>query len=162
MTVDPSTAELDRLYRLHRSTLVRFLRRRVRDEGVVDDVIAETFVAAAVVLRSDGTDELTAGWFITVASRRLNDHWRHHYARRRRSRGAGFSALRDSDEASTAIDVRRALTTLPERQRVALCTRYLLGGSVDDVAAVIGCSYPSAESLLARGRRSFRAAYVAA
>jgi RNA polymerase sigma-70 factor, ECF subfamily len=48
---------------------------------------------------------------------------------------------------------------LPADQRMALLFRYLDDLSVREVARLIGRSEKAAESLLARGRESFRQAY---
>jgi RNA polymerase sigma-70 factor (ECF subfamily) len=52
-----------------------------------------------------------------------------------------------------------ALQSLSMRQRSALTLRYLDDLSVHEVAIELGCRYQAAESLLARARRSFAAAY---
>lgn len=51
-----------------------------------------------------------------------------------------------------------ALAAVPSRQREALVLRYLDGMSVAEVAAELGGSVDAVESLLRRGRATFRRA----
>ena len=67
------------------------------------------------------------------------------------SGGDGGSAARDRTVA--------ALLRVPAAQRAALVLRYLDGLSVPDVARTLGRSVESVESLLVRGRQSFKRAY---
>jgi RNA polymerase sigma factor (sigma-70 family) len=55
-----------------------------------------------------------------------------------------------------AIDVRRAIATLPRRQREAVILRYFLDLDVVDVATVMGTSEGTAKSTLSRGRDNLR------
>lgn len=104
---------------------------------------------------------MSTGWLITVARRRLIDHWRRESRQDRRlQRLLGtFEEAPPSGAAEDHLDVLEALRRLPERQRAALTLRYLDDLSVRDVALALECSYDAAESLLARARRDFAAAY---
>jgi RNA polymerase sigma-70 factor (ECF subfamily) len=61
--------------------------------------------------------------------------------------------------AETRDAVETAMAQLPADQRLALLFRYLDGLSVREVAEAIGRSEKATESLLARGRESFRRAF---
>jgi RNA polymerase sigma factor (sigma-70 family) len=52
-----------------------------------------------------------------------------------------------------AIDLRRALTTLPRKQREAAVLRYYLGLDVAEVARTMGISEGTAKTSLFRARR---------
>ena len=53
-----------------------------------------------------------------------------------------------------------ALAAVPASQRAALVLRHFDGYSVPEVAAMLGKSVEAVESLLARGRATFRVAYT--
>lgn len=92
------------------------------------------------------------------------DHWRRSATRRRLTvRLAHHDALTvpSGDSHQPEDRVLEALSSLPDRQRAALCLRYLDDFSVNEVAESLGVRYQAAESLLARARRSFAAAYEA-
>ena len=54
--------------------------------------------------------------------------------------------------------VHKALSALPERQQVVLILVYYQGYTVKEAAVMLSVSEHAAESLLARARRSMRAA----
>jgi len=126
----------------------------------LDDVIAQTFEAAAhQFARGHGAD-VSPAWLTVVAKRRLVDHWRHMAARSRAvDRIAGSRQLCFDPPASNPDDdVTAALESLPTRQRTVLTLRYLDDWGLDEIADGLGISYRAVESLLARARRSFAAA----
>lgn len=150
-------AEADRIH--------GYLLLRAGSPAVAEDITGEVFSAAARRCAQGHHDEVTGAWLQTVAKRRLVDHWRRSATQRRLkarlARGAtltvpGIDSHQDDDDR-----VRDALSSLPDRQRAALCLRYLDDFSVSEVAQSLGVRYQAAESLLARARRSFAAAYEA-
>jgi RNA polymerase sigma-70 factor (ECF subfamily) len=138
----------------------RFVLSRSASEHVAEDVAAETFAEAARSFGEGRGDEVTIGWLITVARRRLIDHWRREHRHEQRAKRWLQSTI-ETDGAAHApdFDVIRALRRIPERQRAALTLRYLDDLSVAEVADALECSYEAVESLLARARRSFAASY---
>ena len=66
------------------------------------------------------------------------------------------------DEPATHQRAVAALAAVASAQREVLVLRYLDGLPVAEVAAAVGRSVAAVESLLARGRASFRRAYAEA
>jgi RNA polymerase sigma factor (sigma-70 family) len=66
------------------------------------------------------------------------------------------TAFRAHDERAEVLDTLRAL---PSAQRAALVLHHVDGLSVRETAALMGRSPAAVESLLARGRERFRAAW---
>lgn len=62
------------------------------------------------------------------------------------------------DDATTRVAVRRALVTVPPRQRATLVLRYYCDLSVDDTAASLGCSVGTVKSQTAKGLAALRTA----
>ena len=60
------------------------------------------------------------------------------------------------DRKRVALEVERALATLPERQRAAITLVHYQGLTNVEAAAVLDVNVDALESLLARGRRSLR------
>ena len=151
--------ELQQLYVRELRGLFGFLLARCGDRDLAEDLCGETFVAAARLFAAGRGDEVTSTWLLTVARRRLIDHWRQQSSARRRL--ARLRAERPTDEDLRPDDERvlAALKSLPDRQRAAVAMRYLDECSVGEVADALEVSYRTAESLLARGRRSFRRAF---
>lgn len=135
-----------------------FLLARSGEPELAEDLMAETYLAALDALRRRD-DMITIGWLMTVARRRLVDHWR-----RRTSLRARLHRLATPASMSLELDERdttvlRALQSLPTRQRAAITMRYIDELSVSEVADRLDVEYKAAESLLSRGRASLRRAY---
>ncbi len=112
---------------------------------------------------ADGRNEtVSVAWLLTVARRRLIDHWRAQERHRRRlQRVIATSPPQVAVLPETDGAVLAALRSLPDRQRLALTARYLDDLSVQEVADMLDTGYQAVESLLARARRSFAKAYEA-
>lgn len=155
---DTSRQSLERLFRSNVDQLYGFLISRCGSEHLAEELTARTFEEAArVFARGDG-QAVDRSWLFTVGRRRLIDHWRSESRRE-----AGVDRITNqvwvdaqSGETGDQSPLADALESLPTRQRAALMLRYMDGFSVAEVAECLGCSYESAESLLARGRRSLR------
>jgi RNA polymerase sigma-70 factor (ECF subfamily) len=158
--VDRGSEQLGRLFDAELDTVHGFLLARCGSTEIAEDVTGEVFVEAARRFAEGRGEEVTAPWLMTVARRRLIDHWRRSATRSRtvesltRMRPTAPSERDDSDDTALA-----ALSSLPDRQRAALTLRYLEEFSVSEIAEALCIGYQAAESLLARGRRSFAAAY---
>lgn len=154
----PARLELERLYEREVATVHGFLLARCGDPTLAEDLTTEVFINAATRFAQDRGEEVTTGWLITVARRRLVDHWRRADTQRR-----GIDVLKrerapvgETDEDGRVL---AALDSLAPRQRAALVLRYLDDHSVSEVADALNVDYRAAESLLARGRRAFERAY---
>lgn len=135
-----------------------------------EDVLQESFLrldGAAVLQRPDGE---VAAWLrrvcLHLAFNRRRDRRR---ARERLERAGRLDAAAPGDQEesdpSVAVvrreeqeEVRRALATLPERQRNCLLLRHA-GYSYAEIAATLGIAAGSVGVLLARAERAFRDVY---
>ena len=145
--------------------------RLLGDHGEAEDVVQETF------LRLDGhpvlerPDDEVAAWLrrvcLNTAYNRLRGQRRatarlDRAARAERAEDetdAGASPLLDVLRAEQQRAVRRALNSLPERQRACLLLRHA-GYSYAEIAATLDLAVGSVGVLLARGERAFREAYL--
>jgi RNA polymerase sigma-70 factor (ECF subfamily) len=157
-TVAASRSELEMLYEREVATVHGFLVARCGSRTLAEDLTAEVFINAATRFSEGRGHEVSTGWLITAARRRLIDHWRRNDTQRR-----GLDVLRRErapiGETEEDGRVLSALDSLAPRQRAALVLRYLDDHSVSEVADALEVDYRAAESLLARGRRSFERAY---
>lgn len=170
----PRSGEQDALDRWFDDALPRifgyFLPRVGGRVHVAEDLTQETMLAAVRTDACLAADEPIA-WLFGIARHKLHDHYR----RQDRER-AQFAASDPEFEEAIAdqatlpelnlesLHVRdgiiATLDRLPPRQRSALVFRYLDGLDVSGTAGMLGVSIHAAESLLARGRRSFRTLYI--
>lgn len=163
ITTDPVRVALAELFDAQFDSVYRFTLARCGSHVLAEEVTSEVFVDATVAFRRGAVAEVSAGWLITVARRRLIDRWR--TADRQRQRHERLCALHEpghEDELELGEGVvLDALRSLPERQRLAVTLRYLDDFSVSEVATALDVSYSAAESLLSRGRASLSSALEA-
>lgn len=153
------------LFDAHFDAVYRYCLSRTADVSAAEDAAAQTFYEAARRLASDPAEEIDRRWLFVAAKRRVIDGWRR---RERQHQLLGrVRALRVVDGGSPGQQasepdserVVAALASLSERQRHALVLRHIDELSVAEVADELDVTYQAAESLLARGRRSFTRAW---
>lgn len=154
---EPEFCDLSALFEAEYDMVYRFCLARTASAQIAEDATGETFADAARLYATGRGREVDPQWLRSVARSRVIDQWRADERHRRRVRR--LVHLRDQNHpAETDFDEERVLVALravPERQRSALTLRYLDGYGVDEIADILEVSYQAAESLLARGRRSF-------
>ena len=163
MTIpQPVATELYGLFERSGDSVFAFLLARSGSRSIAEDLTAETFLAASERVAANEGTALTEGWLITVAHRRLIDHWRREAANSRAVDKLVVELRRVTGmQQQPAGEVEAALADLPPRYRAALILRYFDGFSVAEVADALGRSYKSTESILARARSAFSRAYEA-
>lgn len=144
------------LYRRHYPAIQRYLRRRLGDPELVEDVVAETFMGA---LRSLGRYRDRGlpfrSWLYRIATVQASQ------ARRRAARIA-MARLEeepgrsDPEESPSAEVVRAALLQLPARHQAVIALHYFEGLDVAQVAQTLGVRPGTVKSRLSRGREVLR------
>jgi RNA polymerase sigma-70 factor (ECF subfamily) len=137
------------------------LRRCGGSVAVAEDLTQDTFLAAVAELRKGRSIETPVPWVLGIARHKLLDHYRRQERAERIIHSAERELAERPGEGSELARDRTiaALVQVPAAQRAALVLRHLDGLSVPDVAHALGRSVESVESLLTRGRQSFRRAY---
>jgi RNA polymerase sigma-70 factor (ECF subfamily) len=144
--------------------------RLLGDHGEAEDVVQETFLKLDGHPVLDRPDDEVAAWLRRVclnttynrlrgqrrASARLDRAGR---AERADDEAGHGEPLLDVLRAEQQRAVRRALATLPERQRACLLLRHA-GYTYAEIAAALELAVGSVGVLLARGERAFRDAYL--
>jgi RNA polymerase sigma-70 factor (ECF subfamily) len=141
-----------------------FLWRTGGSPAVAEDLTQETFLAAVSELKKGRRVAAPIPWIFGIARHLLI----HHYRRQERAElPLGHEELiedgggpLDDGGALTRDRTVAALAAVPPAQRTALVLRHLDGFSVPEVASALGKSVEAVESLLARGRVTFKRAYL--
>lgn len=156
--------ELERLFRLYHTPLVRYLTRRLGDRDWAEEVAQETFLRA---LRQEAlTSERS--WLFAVATNLVRDEARKDERRRRHLQLLAAEerdrvvepegdALERAQERAMA---RKAVDALAERDRLALLMREE-GLDYNEIAEALGLSVGSIGTTLARARRRLAESYEA-
>jgi RNA polymerase sigma-70 factor (ECF subfamily) len=138
-----------------------YLMSRCGNGPLAEDLTAETFLAAVAALQR-GTAELSVGWLITVARRKLVDHWRRATREERKLQAVAGEPVAEDAPWDEQLDATRAGTVLAElgsHHRAALTLRYVDGLPVAEVAQHLDRTVHATEALLVRARAAFRRAY---
>lgn len=133
-----------------------------------DDLCSDIMITAARAIGRFDPDRGTLDvWLLGLARHRLA----HHFRRRRRQPPAVPDLADDlapdlplaevADRLSAGEVVNRALSVLPARQADLLIGKYVAGYTVEELARLHDTTPKAIDSLLARARSGFRAAYRA-
>ena len=140
-----------------------FLFRRCGGVPTAEDLTQETFLAAVAEIRKGKRVKDPVPWVLGIARHKLLDHYRREKREKREALvDASASHIDTSDHAEPRERALATLQLIPALQREALSLRYLDGMSVPEVARAVGRSVHAAESLLARGRETFKRIYLEA
>ena len=147
----------------HLSSVLAVARRMLRDDAEAEDVAQETLLR--LWRSADSLDVSALGlrpWLRRVVSNLCVDRMRS--GKRltvveelpERAEPATQHTSLEAQDASRRVDI--ALKALPDRQRTALTLFHYEGLSQVEVGQIMGISDEAVESLLARARRSLKAA----
>jgi RNA polymerase sigma-70 factor (ECF subfamily) len=153
-------------YEAHAPRVLGYLRARCGGDAVLaEELTQQTFLHAIRGRRAyDGRAD-HATWLIAIARNRLVDHLRGLEREERRHRRLVVREIildrdvRAWDDHALRDLVIASLQRLPAAQRAALVLHHADGLSIAEVARLMGRSASAVESLLARGRASFRRAF---
>ncbi|MEM7143180.1 MAG: sigma-70 family RNA polymerase sigma factor, partial [Actinomycetota bacterium] len=142
-------------YRAHVDALYRWVHRRCRDRALAEDIVQETFLAAA--RRADPVGE---AWLYTVARNRLIDVVRRNERFNDRLHLVATDAANGSEDGEllARLELIEALELLRAEHRIVLQLKYVDGMTVDALASEIGRTPKAAEALLSRAREALRSA----
>jgi RNA polymerase sigma-70 factor, ECF subfamily len=142
-----------------------FVHRCGGSVPVAEDLTQETFLAVVVELKRGKRVRTPTAWIYGIARHKLLDHYR-----REQRADRPLELASESEESSEELVVAdraeareravAALASVAASQRAALVLCYLDGYSVPEAARMLGKSAEAVESLLARGRQSFKRAYL--
>src|SRR3954468_3166131 len=170
---DPAVTSTPTVEDLLRTLAPRVLAVLVRRHGQFDaceDAVQEALLAAATQWPVEGVPAEPAGWLVTVAGRRLTDHWRSESARRRRE---AADALRQpyhelitpspADELERHVDDTLTLLflcchpALSTPSQIALTLRAVGGLTTAQIAAAFLVPEATMAQRISRAKQTIRA-----
>lgn len=152
------------LYGAHAESLQRLLTRLADDADVAADLAQDAFIR---LYRRGSAPAAPGAWLVSVALNLFRNHVATHRRRERLLGAADEPAVRQdapphADASLLSSEdrqrVRRAIDSLPERDRMLLLLR-AEDYSYRDCASALNLSAASVGVMLARAKRAFRDAY---
>lgn len=122
----------------------RFVRFRVSDEPLAEDLCSETFIRLLEAIRAGrGPHTNLRGWLIGTASNLVNDHYRKTYARQ--TEALPEEIVTDEGNPVSHVELeerhhnlRSALMELTSEQQQVLSLRFGSNYSLEETAAIMG------------------------
>ncbi|MFF4607859.1 RNA polymerase sigma factor [Streptomyces sp. NPDC001339] len=139
------------------------LARRYRQFEACEDAVQEALLAASVQWPQEGVPSRPAGWLVTVAGRRLTDHWRSEAARRERELTVSMQPPPD-DDASRHVDDTLSLLflcchpKLSATSQVALTLRAVGGLTTGQIAHAFLVPDATMAQRISRAKQTVRGA----
>ena len=144
-----------------RPYLLRYALMQLRDSDAAQDVVQETLLAALQGARQFEQRSAVRTWLIGILKHKITDHLRRRGIRDHVDIDEMSNSLELSVQAgsASAVDARRMLDSLPERQRTIVSEISIEGRSAADVASHLGMSEGAVRVALHRALKSLAALY---
>jgi len=127
--------------------------------SLAEDLTQETFLAAVAEIKRGRPVLDPIPWVVRIARNKFVDHVRRSLRDERKLLKVWQARESTSESRDGRESALNALRFVPLSQRAALSLRYQDGLSVAEVATALGRSIHATESLLARGKETFRRNY---
>ncbi|MEU2797665.1 sigma-70 family RNA polymerase sigma factor [Streptomyces sp. NPDC007117] len=162
------------LYNEHHAEVSRYIRGRVRDVHLAEDLVQETFLRALRRIETFAWQGITvAAWLVTIAKNLIVDHFKASRTRMEVVIGDALSAeavaksaehdgLRELAAFEAAETLSVALLALTPEQHAAIQLRYLGELSITETAKAMRRTEGSVKQLTYRGLAAMRHLAVAA
>jgi RNA polymerase sigma-70 factor (ECF subfamily) len=159
MDTNRTHSDLSRVYEENVWHVYGFLAYRLRDREAAEDLTQLTFERALRAFsRFDPRRASERTWLLAIARNALIDHQRR--GRRLSSEPldeAALSSVAGPEDAIASVDLRAALTALPDREREVLALRYGAEMTGPEIAGLLGLSAANVHQIISRTLRKLRA-----
>jgi RNA polymerase sigma-70 factor, ECF subfamily len=156
MFASPRRARFETVVRAYANDVFRYLYWLCRDRNLAEDLSQETFARAWAAWEDQRDEKALKAWLFTIAR---NEHARL-YERKRLDIDPEAEldeiVSRTATDPGLGIDIRRALSLLPETYREPLLLQVLGGMSSAEIAGSLGTTEEAVNMRLSRARRTLR------
>jgi len=159
-------AAFGELYDRYCARIYRFVRSRIHDDGLAEDVTADVFMSALRGIKSyQDQGRPFSCWLYRIAANAVASHYRNRRPQRSIDDAIDFPAL-EIDPADEVIARERlravwqAVDRLPRQQRAAMILKFSDDLTMEDIGAILGKSSAAAKLLIYRAVQRLRAELV--
>lgn len=141
----------------------RYVRYRLDDEKICEDIASEVFLRFLDALhRARGPEQNLRGWLFGTASNLVNDHLRARYTRKT-ERLDDHQGVYDGKDLERSVEdawqeelIRQAIQELTPEQQHVLALRFSQEMSIEETAGVMGKTITAIKALQFRAITSLR------
>lgn len=149
---------LEVMWETHREFLRRFLIALTRDIDLADDLLQESYLKARAGIENYRGGDPRA-WLSAIVKNSFHSHSRLRYVRSEiLLDDQNYHASGTMEDRLDLIEIRRAISDLPETQRRALVMKHYGGYNYEDIAAYMGCPTGTAKSRVSSALKRLREA----
>ncbi|TMC66744.1 MAG: sigma-70 family RNA polymerase sigma factor [Chloroflexota bacterium] len=155
-------AAFGELYDRYSARIYRFVRSRIHDDGLAEDVTADVFMSALRGIRNyQDQGRPFSCWLYRIAANAVASHYRNRRPQLSLDDAIALPALEmdPADEVIARDRVRavwQAIDRLPRQQRAAMILKFSDDLTMEDVGAVLGKSPAAAKLLIYRAVQRLR------
>jgi RNA polymerase sigma-70 factor (ECF subfamily) len=151
---------MEEFYHRFAAGLYAFIRRRVGEPEDIEDVLAETMMAAiTAIIRFKGQSQVFT-WLCRIAGFKIADHYRCYGDKKTMPLDEAITVANTTEkDLETNLMIRQALLRLNREYRRVLEEKYLSGFSIREIAFHLERSEKAVESILVRARQAFAREY---
>jgi RNA polymerase sigma-70 factor (ECF subfamily) len=154
------------LYDRYSARIFRFVRSRIHDDGLAEDITADVFMSALRGIKSyRDQGRPFSCWLYRIAANAVASHYRNHRSPLSLDDAIDLpSPCPDPVDEVVARDrlraVWEAVDRLPPQQRAAMILKFSDDLTMDDIGAILGKSSAAAKLLIYRAVQRLRAELV--
>jgi RNA polymerase sigma factor (sigma-70 family) len=157
----PITDDFARLYEEYLPRILNYMRLRVDDEALAEDLTGLTFERALAAWGSLRSQAAFGGWLFRIAHNTVAEYYRGRRQVTSLDRLADVPAgdvpaEQRMEQAEELAALRRALRTLPERDREVIVLKFVGGLGNQEIGRVMGLRAGHVAVLLYRALRKVR------
>ena len=161
MQNDSARARNDQVWNAYRSRLYRFVRKRVNDSHLAEDIVQEVFVRAYTHLNELADQQKMLPWLYQITRNVLIDYYRKPNAAQTFDAAFDIAATDDVEAArELASCMLPLLQQLPPDYREAVTLSEIDGLRQKEVAVKQGLSLSGAKSRVQRGREMLKTLFL--
>jgi RNA polymerase sigma-70 factor (ECF subfamily) len=150
------------LYDRYSARIYRFVRSRIHDDGLAEDVTADVFMSALRNIKGyQDRGRPFSCWLYRIAANGVASHYRNRRLQLSLDDAIDLAAI-ESDPADEVVDRERvravwqAVDRLPAQQRAAMILKFSDDLTMEDIGAVLGKSPAAAKLLVYRAVQRLR------
>jgi RNA polymerase sigma-70 factor (ECF subfamily) len=159
-------AAFGELYDRYSARIYRFVRSRIQDDGLAEDVTSDVFMSALRGIKGyQDQGRPFSCWLYRIAANAVASHYRNRRPQLSLDDAVDLAAI-EIDPADAVIDRERvrvvwqAVDRLPPQQRAAMILKFSDDLTMEDIGAVLGKSPAAAKLLVYRAVQRIRAELV--